>query len=111
MNLIITVEGVTKPFVFVVERIEGLIIGRLDPETGASPDVDLLEYGAGEKGVSRRHVAITRRDDTLYLVDLGSPNGTFLNDVRLFPHQPRVLRDGDTIRIGRINLHITLAEG
>ena len=109
MRLIITVQGSTKPFIFNVERIEELVIGRLDPETGASPDVDLREYGAVEKGVSRRHATITRRGDTLYLVDLGSPNATFLNELRLFPHQPRVLRDGDAIRVGHLILQVKLA--
>jgi len=109
MRLIITVQGGTKPFIFNVERIEELVIGRFDPETGWSPDIDLQEYTALEKGVSRRHATITRRGDTLYLVDLGSPNGTFLNEVLLFPHQPRLLRDGDTIRVGRLILEVKLA--
>ena len=46
--------------------------------------------------------AIRRGEDTLTLVDLGSVNGTHLNGQRLVPNQPRVLRDGDEIRLGRL---------
>lgn len=108
MRLIITLPGSTRPFIFNVEMIEELVIGRLVPETGWSPDIDLQEHGGQEKGVSRRHAAIIRRDDTLYLVDLSSPNATFLNEVRLFPQQPRALRDGDTLRVGRLILQVKL---
>jgi pSer/pThr/pTyr-binding forkhead associated (FHA) protein len=112
MRLVISVQGTTKPklLVFIIETITTLFIGRLDPETGTSPDIDLQEYGSREQGVSRRHAAIIWRDDTLYLADLGSRNGTHLNEVRLFPNQPRVLQDGDTIRVGRIALQISFTK-
>ena len=74
------------------------------------PDVDLAPYGAAEQGVSRRHAVIRRGEDTLTLVDLGSTNGTHLNGQRLIPHQPRVLRDGDEVRLGKLVFHIFFKE-
>ncbi|MCS7071755.1 MAG: FHA domain-containing protein, partial [Anaerolinea sp.] len=59
-----------------------------------------------EKGVSRLHAAICRQDETLTIVDMGSSNGTHLNGQRLIPDQPRVLRDGDEIRLGKLVAHI-----
>src|SRR5690348_12612801 len=34
------------------------------------------------------------------LTDLGSTNGTFVNEQQLTPHSPRLLQGGDRIRIG-----------
>lgn len=82
------------------------VLGRSDAASSQQPDVDLTPYGALEKGVSRIHAAITRSEDTLTLVDLGSVNGTHLNGQRLIPDQPRVLRDGDEIRLGRLVAHV-----
>jgi pSer/pThr/pTyr-binding forkhead associated (FHA) protein len=94
-------------FIFDAESIEELVIGRQDPNTGQSPDVDLREHGAVEKGVSRRHATIIRRNGSLSIVDQGSPNGTFLNGQKLIANQPRVLRDGDDVRLGHLVLRVT----
>jgi hypothetical protein len=83
-----------------------IILGRSDPNSPSIPTVDLSPIGAQEKGVSRAHAAIRRGDETLTLVDLGSVNGTHLNGQRLVPNQPRVLRDGDEIRLGMMVCHI-----
>lgn len=83
-----------------------LILGRSDEVTDHSPHLDLAAYGAAEKGVSRRHAAIRQGEDTLTLIDLNSTNGTYLNGQRLLPNQPRVLRDGDEIRLGRLVFHL-----
>lgn len=48
--------------------------------------------------VSRHHARIERQAGQLVLVDLGSTNGTFVNERRIQQH---TLRDGDAIRIGR----------
>ncbi|MBE2182951.1 MAG: FHA domain-containing protein [Anaerolineae bacterium] len=84
------------------------LVGRYDSSSTQRPDVDLTPYGALENGVSRVHAAIYRNDetDTLTLVDMGSANGTHLNGQRLMPDQPRVLRDGDEIRLGKLVTHI-----
>jgi len=83
-----------------------MILGRYDGSGHATPMLDLTPYGAYEHGVSRIHAAIRRGEDTLTLVDLGSVNGTHLNGQRLAPNQPRVLRDGDEVRLGKLVCHI-----
>ncbi|MCE7947625.1 MAG: FHA domain-containing protein [Chloroflexi bacterium CFX4] len=82
------------------------ILGRYDGSSSSTPTIDLTPFGAYENGVSRIHAAIRRGEDTLTLVDLGSVNGTHLNGQRLIPNQPRVLRDGDEIRIGKLVCHV-----
>ena len=82
------------------------LIGRQDASSGIVPDLDLGPFGALEKGVSRLHAALRRGDEVLSIVDLDSANGTYLNGQRLAAHQPRLLRDGDEIRLGKLVLHI-----
>src|SRR5258707_20855 len=48
--------------------------------------------------ISRRHARLEIVDDELTLIDLGSANGTFVNDARVTRH---VLAPGDLMRIGR----------
>ena len=78
------------------------LFGRYEGITG----LNLSPYGALEKGVSRLHAALRRGDEMLFLVDLGSTNGTFLNEQALTSNQPRVLRSGDQIRLGQLVMHI-----
>lgn len=111
MNLIIGVEKDARAMVFDANRIEELVIGRKNPDTGEAPEVDLSSYEAMDKGVSRRHAAIIRKDGSLHIVDMGSANGTFLNGQRLVANQPRVLRDGDDVRLGHLVLRITFERG
>lgn len=107
MNLILKVHGFDKTYTFDANQITKLILGRLDPDSGEAPSIDLREFKAVDKGVSRRHAAIVRRDtDTLSLVDQDSDNGTYLNGQRLVPNQPRILRDGDEIRLGHLVLYV-----
>jgi FHA domain len=107
MNLVVKVHGFDKTFTFDAAQITKLTIGREDPDTRESPVVDLKDCKAIEKGVSRRHAAIIRRDTgTLSLVDQESDNGTYLNGQRLVPNQPRILRDGDEIRLGHLVLYV-----
>ena len=49
--------------------------------------------------LSRRHALIFHKHDDLYIEDLGSTNGTFVDGKRLDEHA-LVLSDGDTIAIG-----------
>jgi pSer/pThr/pTyr-binding forkhead associated (FHA) protein len=81
-------------------------IGRLDATTATFPDIDLTTDGALEKGVSRRHATITLKGADLYLEDLGSVNGTFLNGKRLTPYLPHTLHSEDEVRLGKIRMRV-----
>jgi len=85
---------------------EQILLGRSEPGAEGELGLDLALYDAAEQGVSRRHALIRRGEETLMLLDLGSTNGTFLNGQRLPPQQPRVLRDGDEIRLGRLVMRV-----
>jgi hypothetical protein len=82
------------------------VIGRVHPRSEERPDLDLNKYGAFFHGVSREHVAITKDGNLLQIEDLGSTNGTYLNGMKLFPHQPRMLRDGDELCLGHLVMRV-----
>lgn len=108
MNLIVEVLETRDSFIFDADQIEELVIGRRNPDNGEAPNIDLSHNKAQEKGVSRRHARIIRRDGgALHIVDNDSANGTYLNGQRLIANQPRVLRDGDDIRLGHLVVRIT----
>jgi len=82
-------------------------IGRLDPASASFPDVDLTSDGGLEKGVSRRHAKITRRGNEVFIEDLGSINGTFLNRKKLTPYLPQTLKNGDELQLGKLILRVS----
>jgi hypothetical protein len=89
-----------------VEITGRCVIGRVHPRSDERPDLDLNKYGAFFHGVSREHVAITKDGNLLQIEDLGSTNGTYLNGMKLFPHQPRMLRDGDELCLGHLVMRV-----
>ncbi len=90
---------------FEVGFTDELILGRT--HGGEIPDVDLSNYNAKDLGVSRQHVKLTRETATVMVQDLGSKNGTYLNGQKLMPYQPRVLRNEDELRLGRLTLRVS----
>ncbi len=103
-SLIIRIRDFEEPVI--LDAIDAVVIGRMDPKSPAEVDLDLVPYGAADLGVSRLHASIRRGEDTLTLVDENSTNGTYLNGQRLISGQPRVLRDGDEVRLGRLVFHV-----
>ena len=84
---------------------ESNLVGRSDPHSNIFPEVDLSRFDPQTK-VSRRHARIWREGETFLVEDLGSVNGTVINDaLRLAPRQPRVLESGDKLRLGETTLH------
>jgi len=84
-----------------------VIIGRIDASASAAPpDVDLTPFGAADLGVSRQHIELTWKNDLVYIVDMGSTNGTLLNGQRLMAGIMRLLRDGDDLMIGHLPVRV-----
>jgi pSer/pThr/pTyr-binding forkhead associated (FHA) protein len=70
---------------------------------GRSPDADVF---LDDVTVSRNHALLVRRRDGLYLDDLGSLNGSYVNRHRIESHK---LTDGDELQVGKYKL--TYLEG
>jgi diguanylate cyclase (GGDEF)-like protein len=87
---------------------EGCIVQIHGPELGKKYALQEQEFTIGrEEGnhivvdldnVSRRHAMIIRRQGRMFVKDLGSTNGTYLNDAEVTQETP--LRSGDLIKVG-----------
>ena len=86
-----------------------VVIGRLDPKRGVSPDIDLSAYDP-RMTVSRQHARIRFSDNFFYLEDLKSRNKTRLGEQILTPLQPEKLQDGDDVRFGSVSMTFKLPE-
>ena len=65
---------------------------------GRSPEAEVF---LDDVTVSRNHALLVRRRDGLYIDDLGSLNGTYVNRRRIESHK---LVDGDELQIGKYKL-------
>ncbi|MEU4428027.1 FHA domain-containing protein [Actinoplanes sp. NPDC024001] len=91
-------------------------IGRRSASKGTDPELDLSAPPA-DPGVSHSHALLTLNIDGVWLVsDLGSTNGTYVNDEDrpLGAGQSRALKDGDQVHVGvwtTITLHAPTGQG
>lgn len=67
------------------------------------PDIDVSGFPDSEI-VSRVHADIRIEGDAYYIEDLGSSNGTFVNNLPLAPGNRHRLRVGDRISLGKGDL-------
>lgn len=58
------------------------------------------------KMISRTHCRIDRNGDQYTITDLMSANGTYVNRVRLNPNQPRVIQNGDIVRLANSDFQV-----
>jgi CRP-like cAMP-binding protein len=78
-------------------------IGRADPVTGILPDVDLTPVD-NNRSVSRRHAKIIRTGDEYHVLEeVGTVNGTYVNDQRIPTGVPVTIHNGDLLKIGLIS--------
>lgn len=104
----LVVAGTTELDASFILQKDNNLVGRTDPHSNIFPEIDLSRFDPETK-VSRRHARIWVEGETFLVEDLGSVNGTVINDsVRLAPRQPRVLDSGDKIRLGETTLHFLL---
>jgi eukaryotic-like serine/threonine-protein kinase len=85
------------------------LIGRIDPNRGIRPEVDLSKYDPAAR-VSRRHAKIVTQGNQFFIEDLGSANGTFINgSVRLAQGRPYPLVSGDELKLGETTLKFVVS--
>jgi len=70
------------------------------------PDVDLGPFEAHTLGVSRLHAVIKITPSTVYLMDLGSSNGTCLNSIPITAHEEKILHHGDIVALGKLEFEV-----
>ncbi len=77
-------------------------IGRSDRYTRTHLDIDMLPFDGEAHGVSRRHAALLPHETGLIIMDIGSTNGTWVNENRLTPGQQYPLAKGDHLEFGTL---------
>lgn len=88
-----------------------LVIGRNDLPA-ITVDVDLTECELGTPAmVSRRHAELQWIEGSLHIIDLGSTNGTFVDDKPLSigsgqPSPARILLSGSRVRLANLETEI-----
>jgi CRP-like cAMP-binding protein len=93
---------VTTGAEFAFSKADETTIGRADPVTGILPDVDLTPVDAN-RSVSRRHAKIIRSGkDYCILEEVGTVNGTYVNEQRIPTGTPVTIHSGDALKIGLI---------
>ncbi len=102
-GIAIYVGETDEPLIIAVR--ERVTLGRL--KDGPAPDlIDLAPYDAYRKGVSRSHAVLTYRDNRLYIQDLGSSNGTWLDGQRLKPYELYAVQPGSPVGLGQLTIYI-----
>ena len=102
-GIAVYVEGELNPAH--IDSTGEFVIGR---KVGSTSEglLDLSPLGGYHLGLSRRHAVIRRTARGYELLDLGSVNGTWLNEERLVPHKPYPLSSGSHLRLGRMRLFV-----
>ena len=89
-----------------LQAITGEITGQeisidRDMLVGRHQDADVLLQAAE---ISRRHAALLLKDQLLWVQDLNSSNGTFINDIRI--EQEQQLHDGDIVQFASFKFSV-----
>jgi pSer/pThr/pTyr-binding forkhead associated (FHA) protein len=103
---------VSQPYLEVIEvKEEGrspgvrFAVARFPCIVGRHPDCDRrLDLGF----ISRHHARFFLREGVIWVEDLVSHNGTFINGDRL--KEARALRDGDKLALGHLLMRVSLVE-
>lgn len=97
------IRGVTIPLM--LQARAEYLLGR-EGQGDVVPDVSFELYRGRELGVSRVHALLRIVHQDVFLTDLGSTNGTRVNETHLTPHKPAPIANGDEIRLGKLYLKI-----
>lgn len=77
---------------------------------GRAQAAENLDIAIEHNTTSARHAQLVAlaRPSRLTVQDIGSTNGTFVNDQRILPGQPMLAAHGDRIRFGGYTVHVVL---
>ena len=91
-----------------IESQNEITLGRLSEGQDILPDIDLTPFQAYANGVSRLHAVLKQEGKRVFVMDLGSSNGTYLNGKRLTPNVDQTLNHGDMLALGKLKIQILL---
>ncbi|PID86734.1 MAG: hypothetical protein CSA11_07640 [Chloroflexi bacterium] len=89
---------------YIIPLEKEINIGRAFENTPTN--LDLTKDNGIELGVSRTHAILQWSNQGIVIMDLGSTNGTFLNNHHLPENKPYPIQSGDELRFGDLLVHI-----
>ena|SRR5215207_2968420 len=92
----------------ILEIVEGEDAGRQTPVGGTIEIGREAAFSLHDEQTSRHHARVSAQGDLAVVEDLGSTNGTYVNDQPI--EGPRAVRPGDKIRVGLTVLEVRTAE-
>lgn len=87
---------------------EEFTLGRATEGQPILPDIDLTPFRAYENGVSRLHASIKINNGQVMVTDLGSVNGTRINNQKVPANKPQILNHGDILMLGRLKAQLMI---
>ncbi len=91
-------------------ELHGDVVFGSSEEKDAELDINLLDMESGERSVSQRHIKLRPTRDRVFLMDLGSKNGTYANGTPVTKERAYAIQDGDLITLGRLHLRVKIAQ-
>lgn len=99
-------DDTSQPRIWVSEPGEAARSSALEEGRNVIGRAEHCDVQLPDDSVSADHLDITRNGPSLLATDLDSRNGTTLNGTKLT--QPKRLRDGDVLMVGRLRLEVAL---
>ena len=95
-------------------RLPNAIKGTIDPKSGSATvgrsrdNAIIIDHPS----VSNFHATFTRTaDSSLWLADLGSSNGTYVNGVQVLSNERKFVKPGDLVRFGDVETELEITNG
>jgi pSer/pThr/pTyr-binding forkhead associated (FHA) protein len=92
-RLVLVGVNMAEPMILRIDKDEYRIGKKVEPDQGL-----IANYPT----VSREHCMLTRREGQYFITDLGSSNGTYINEQRIPGHVTYPIRVGDRIRLANL---------
>ena len=96
---------------FPLRSVGETALGRHDPVTGVTPEIDLNSLDL-DRTVSRRHAVVRSHEGALTVTETNAEtNGTFVNGVKLEPFREYPLANGDLLQLALVTLRVHFVGG
>jgi len=102
-ELILVIRGMIERVKLPEDKV--VTLGRSDPSFDGFM-LDLTAHQAVERGVSRVHAKLHMQGDDVFLTDLDSRNGTFINGKRIEANKAVKLCKGHEIQLGNLPIQV-----
>ena len=97
-------EDMKRPFIALLEDGEGLILDEVDQDKHfidsgifIGRNKDLVNMHFSDQEIGKVHSEIWKESSKIFIKDLNSKNGTWLNGIRLKADEPKELSNGDVV--------------